>query len=438
MTAGLEFSLTPEVLDEGTPEERAAFGMLSIKANGQSLTEGFDYYLDGFRTGPLVSTYYFAEWLAWNWWRLRWEPRPGASDWNMVHQMNTIGEGYVWPNIEIWSDGQRTFLLSRASSKPDARPFRYVGATPVIVPSTLFERAVDEFMPRVTGRLREGKIAETNLDRLWKDILEERKDPDLAIRRRLEALMGRDPDAIDDNAIDDLLAGRERLGKDAVDEVAAAMARLGSKMRKAEDFEAAAASIGFNAAPRSALTLQSRDQLPRPTEVPAWKLGVVAAALVREQECLKDGKLSDHKLVDMAGAKASLLSTEPQGMSELSFALDDPNGINSSIVLSQRYKVGRRFALARIVGDQLINCSGALHPVTPVYTYRQKAQRSFAAELLAPFDAVEDFMRGDYSEDRQQDAAEYFDVSTWVINSLLKNHGKIERDESDIDRSIAA
>jgi len=438
MTAGLEFSLTPEVLDEGTPEERAAFGMLSIKANGQSLTEGFDYYLDGFRTGPLVSAYYFAEWLAWNWWRLRWEPRPGGADWDMAHKMNAIGEGYVWPNIEIWSDGQRTFLMSRASSRPDAKPFRYVGATPVFVPSALFERAVDEFVPRVLGRLRESKVLDTNLERLWKDLVVERGDPDLAIRRRFEALMGRDPDAFDDAVVDDLLASRERLGVGAVGEVAAAMAGRDNRMHKAEDFEAVAETVGFNAAARDTLTLRSRGALPLPTEVPAWRLGAVAAQLVRQQEYLGDNKLSDEKLAKMAGSKTSLLSDDPRVSSDFSFALDDPNRLSSSIVLSPRYKVGRRFALARVFGDRLINQSGALNPATPAYTYRQKAQRSFAAELLAPFGGVEEFMNGDYSEDRQQEAAEYFDVSTWLINSLLKNHGKIERDESDIDRAFAA
>lgn len=438
MIEGLEFSLTPEVLDEGSPEERATFGMLSIKANGQSLTEGFDHYLDGFRTGPLVSAYYLAEWLAWNWWRLRWEPRSGASDWNMVHRMTAIGEGYVWPNLEIWSDGQRTNMMSRASSSPDAKPFRYVGATPVIVPSALFERAVDEFMQRVIGRLHESRITDTNLNRLWKDVLEERGDPDLAITRRLEALMGRDADSVEDEVVEDLLAGREWLGQEAVDEVAAAMTRPESRMRKAQDFIDAARSVGFNAEPQAALTLHSREQLPQPNVVPAWKLGAVAAELVRKQEGLQGEKLTDKRLAHMAGARADIVSDEPRVAPELSFALDDLNRTKSSIVLSQRHKVGRRFALARILGDQLINRSDALHPATPAYTYRQKAQRSFAAELLAPFDAVEAKMLGDYSEDRQQDVAEYFDVSPMVVNTLLKNHGKIERDELDFDRSVAA
>lgn len=427
MTSGLEFSLAPEVLDEGAPEERATFGILSIKASGQTLTEGFDHYLDGFRVGPLVSAYYLAEWLAWNWWRLRWEPRSHASDWKLVHQMNTIGEGYVWPNIEIWSDGQRSVLISRPSARPDAKPFRYVGASPVVIPSTTFEQAVDEFMPRIIGRLRESKIADTNLDRLWKDILEERKDPDLAEWRRLEALMGRDPDAIDDRAIEDLLASRERLGRAAVDEVAAGFSVSGHEMmRNAEDFEGAAATVGLNAKLSDALRLR---ELPNPAEVPAWKRGRIAADLVREQERLQDEALTDKRLAEMIGASPSLLSNEPPIKVPLSFTLADKNGTKSSIFLHQRPRVSWRFALARLLGDQLMNRSGSLHPAINSSTYRQKAQRSFAAELLAPFSVVEEAMAGDYSEEMQQEIADRFDVSPMVINTLLKNHGKIDRDD---------
>ena len=142
MPLGLEFALASERLDEGTPEERAAFGLFTVRTPHACLTEGFDSYVNGYRPGPLVSGYHVAEWLAWNWWRLRWEPRSASPDWPLAHKMSSIGEGYVWPNIEIFSDGVRTALISSPSSRPDAKPFRYVGAIPAVLPSTLFEAAV--------------------------------------------------------------------------------------------------------------------------------------------------------------------------------------------------------------------------------------------------------------------------------------------------------
>ena len=77
MTTKLNISLTPMVLEVGSDEEKLAFGQLQITALGRLLTEGYD--LGGkeieYRPGPYVSTYHLAEWLVWNWWRLRWEPR---------------------------------------------------------------------------------------------------------------------------------------------------------------------------------------------------------------------------------------------------------------------------------------------------------------------------------------------------------------------------
>src|SRR5450631_944255 len=101
----LTINLSPERLDEGTPEERAAFGAFSLETGGASLTEGFDYYINANRRGPLVSGYHAAEWFVWNWWRLLCEPRSASNGWDQAHCMASIGEGYVWPNITIWSDG---------------------------------------------------------------------------------------------------------------------------------------------------------------------------------------------------------------------------------------------------------------------------------------------------------------------------------------------
>ena len=56
-------------------------------------------------------------------------------------------------------------------------------------------------------------------------------------------------------------------------------------------------------------------------------------------------------------------------------------------------------------------------------------QRSFAAELLAPFEAVDDILAGDYSMERQQEAAEHFVVSELTIRTLLVNHHRVEREE---------
>ncbi|MGH7116365.1 MAG: hypothetical protein ACREE9_17955, partial [Stellaceae bacterium] len=111
MPEALEIELAPEHLEEGTPEERACFGLLAIHAGPAALTSGIDWFVGAPRAGPLVSGYHAAEWFAWNWWRIRCEPQSGAPDWWRAHRMTAIGEGYVWPNLTIFSDGVRTALI---------------------------------------------------------------------------------------------------------------------------------------------------------------------------------------------------------------------------------------------------------------------------------------------------------------------------------------
>ena len=57
-------------------------------------------------------------------------------------------------------------------------------------------------------------------------------------------------------------------------------------------------------------------------------------------------------------------------------------------------------------------------------TRRQKAQRAFAAELLCPIDAIDDFLGPDLSEDKRHDAAAFFNVSPVAIDRQLENDNR--------------
>ena len=152
MPHNLTISLSSETLSAGPAEERATFGLLAITANDRLLTEGIDTQSRQLRYGPHVSGFPLAEWFAWNWWRIRWElGRPSAEKaacrWGFAHRMPTIGEGYAWPNITMFSDGIRSFLDSDPSGNPEAVLFRYFGS-PVrqTVPAEELEDAIDGFV----------------------------------------------------------------------------------------------------------------------------------------------------------------------------------------------------------------------------------------------------------------------------------------------------
>src|SRR5216683_2666114 len=380
MSSSLSIQAEWERTDEGTAEERASFGMLRIGTPDISLTEGFDAYVNRLRDGPLVSAYHAAEWLAWNWWRLRWEPKSNRPGWLHAHRMSSIGAGYVWPNITFISDGSRVFLIPEPSN-PNARPFRYIADRPLVVTGRQFESAVDEFIVQVLDRLTLEGVAETNLSRIWRDVIAERAVPSEALRRKLEALIGAEPDEADEATIDRLEAEGRDVGAAAVAELAADQGAQG-KTHTVSELRSIAASDGYDAKPSDAVVLHDPFRLPKVDEAPAWVRGAEAARQLRIQTDLGAAPISNARLEEMAGVVKGLVGG-PKRYDEMSFALDE--NLASRVVLGSKWETGRRFNLARLLGDRLcMPDGGKLKAATRTYTYRQKMQRSFAAEFLCP------------------------------------------------------
>jgi hypothetical protein len=425
-----------EPLDSGPPEERACFASIGIQAHGIWLTEGSDALANSVRKAPRLSAYDLAEWLAWNWWRLRWEPRSTTvRDWASSHRMTTIGGGYIWPNITIFSDGERIALIAKPTEERPQTPFRYIADTAAILLASEFETGIDDFIGQVTGRLESEKIAKSNLQTIWQDLLAERQDRTLARERKLEALLGQEPGEGAATIIQQLIADSNALGSEAVDEIAADH-MPGAAVITARDLRSLADANGYATSPRDTIRLERRAELPRSGQVAAWRLGAHAAKLLREQERLNGDPISNSKLAALAGTQLASLKNRDSG-GNISFALDD-NPTRGRVVLRSKWETGRRFELARILGDRIVKQqSSHLFPATRAYTYRQKMQRTFAAELLSPFEVVDEMLDGDYSAENQQEAAERFNVSQLTIRTSLVNHNRIERDGFDFDVSAA-
>ena len=81
--------------------------------------------------------------------------------------------------------------------------------------------------------------------------------------------------------------------------------------------------------------------------------------------------------------------------------------------------------------NRQINQTGEnLFPATRSYSYRQKMQRAFAAELLSPFAAVDEMAASDYSEEKQNEIATYFKVSPMTIQAQLVNNGRLRLEDA--------
>ena len=444
-----QVSIPQESLAYESAEERATFGLFSVTANNHLLTEGIEVDKQEWRHGPYVSGYPIADWLAWNWWRLRWEVGQPADEnavrrWNFAHRMSTIGDGYAWPNITIFSDGVHSSLFSTPSRSPETSLFRYIGAPGQTVPAVSLETAIDGFVEDTLARLGEASVCESHLHGLWNELKMERADSELTRFRRLEAQLGYDPDEAEEAAIRLRLDDAPRLGEEALGEIAAD-ATLGdnalSNMMTAGDFENIARQNGFEANPNDVITLSDSADLPQLGQVEAWRWGEHVAQAIRAQERLDGESVSDTTLAGFAGIVSSAISSQRWHSFKISFALDFDG--STRVSLRSRRKTGKRFDLARLIGDRLLHTqrrapAEPLLPVTRASSYRQKAQRAFAAEFLSPFAFVEDMLGGDYSEEKQNEVADHFNVSPMTIQTQLLNHGCITRDDAPgiVDHSL--
>lgn len=416
-----------ELLESGSPEERAGFAALNITAHGTCLTAGHDRLLQSVREAPFLSAYHLAEWLAWNWWRLRWEPRRSATEWELSHAMASIGNGYIWPNIHILSDGQNIALVSKSTPERKRTPYRYISDAVRFISASEFESEAELFIETVLRRLEDRQVAESNLADIWRAVREERQDTVLSQQRKLEALLGEDQGEIDETSLQQLLEAAHLTGHAALEEIAAnrspgqGVPDIGTLLERAR-------SEGFCTRPSDRVRLDSGAVA---WTTPAWKVGAEAAQSLRTHLGLDLGRaISKHSLSEFYGATASLLDDSPALQQiDLSFSLTEPNE-QSRVLLRSKWGTGRRFELARLLGDHIVYATqDPMSPATRSSTYRQKVQRAFAAELLSPFKAVDEMLGGDYSMESQQDVAHHFDVSELTVRTLLVNHNRISRSE---------
>ncbi len=411
-------------------EDEATLAEISIEIGETAFSQVVDLETRQVQNGANLSAYRLAEWLTWNWWRLRWEPahqnfqRDRSTGWRQAHELAGIGGGWLWPNVTIKSDGFRVVLDARPSQETRAEPLRYIADQTSVIPVDTFEAGVDDLVGRVLERLGEWSAPSNDLCTAWEELSAERNDPESTLYRKIEACLGFDVDEADPGQVEQVIADGDTLGRAAMTEVVA------DRFLTAHVFqETARGRSGFDIAPGDrAETLANsrngfRDRAP-------WEIGAGAANTLRRREGLGDNPVSDRRLAALYGVEERALA-DGIANGEMAFALHEGDR-GSRAVLRSKWKTGRRFEVARLLADSLlVPTEDRLRPATGAYTYRQKMQRAFAAELLCPVESLVRFLEEDFSEDAREEAAERFGVSPLAVTSVLVNHGFVNRGEAE-------
>ena len=426
MTEAVSFALdVRDWIRAGTDADALLTAALRIELGDAVLSSVLDSDARSVREVVYLPAGQLSEWLVVNWWRLRWEARPGRPglDWMESHQIGAIGGGSAWPPIEICSDGEFIRVSMRGERRPDVAAIQYLRSVQEDIPARVFEVALDRFLDQVEARARSVAL-QSDLAELREELRSEREDPALAWRCRVQALAGLNPGEAGEGLLSQARKLADTAGLDAFDECLAGGWDLGgrlqtvasflSRLQKSEAHISLAFQDGFG------------DRVLRGSAV-AWEAGERAAQRLRAHLRLS-GPIEQSYL-------RQLLEVPDVGPNEgwgptLVGAWRDPSDGRARLGVRPSGP-SRRFDLARVMGGALLAQDEALVPVTRGASWTQKYQRAFAAEFLCPWrdlDAFTDESGTDY--EGIEDAAAYFDVSPVLVQSSLLNKRKLGRDRA--------
>jgi hypothetical protein len=417
-----EFAITASW--PSSPQERARdVADIRIMAEGQTLTRLLDLDKKEERDFVRASALSLALWLADNWWRLRYESLPDnaapTTNWRLRHELTSASGGTHWPPLMIHSTGDR-ILFTRAFAGPvDVGSIRYIVPGISSAKASCFETGLDEYFKdvlRQCGDTLDGRALQTVIE----DLRHERSDPATSAWRRLEARLGYDPGTAPDELITELASLEDTVGEDVLDEAASATpgTNAASHLRAAiEAVNESDIEVDFSIAE------SARNAAWAHPDCPPWEAGRAAASRIREEANLPDGPVRMTAFSDLFRMNRDDLGAKRATARHLRYSARADRRGKQKVALQAADLRDRRFELACLLGDQIWHGS-AFGLSTKAKTDRQKFQRAFAQNLLAPYAAVRSTI-DDPGPDQIDHAARIFHVHPNVIRRLMIIEGVI-------------
>lgn len=412
--------------------DRHFLAEIGIEAGGVTITSNSSTQggRKRLRTRIRVSAYHLAAWLVANWWRLRWESEGAGLSWEMSHRVGAVGNGDLWPDIEIRGGHDAVRILATPFLAEPVSQFRFLYGFDRSVPASEFEGAVRGLVDTVAARLSDPILdcpaTVRELSTAWKELQREMEDPDTTVLRSLEARMGFDPEEADTALLDELKEATREVGSGAIEEMA-----IASKGSALEDLRTLLDTIPRGGTPLALSPSESLSEAAanfERTQARPWRRGVDLARVARREWQAGDGGLDDKQLAEICGVQRKWIRERGDVTGPMSAGIRDSSQSSELMVsLQRRHPTSRRFALARIIGDHVMaKDSERLLPITKSHTPRQQFQRAFATEFLCPVESLKDFV-GSRSPDADLvvEAASRYQVSTMLIERALINNGML-------------
>lgn len=404
----------------------ATMSRLLISADDVLVTENSNTWSKSIEQTILVSSAPLAMWFLQNWWRLLYEPfqayskgNPGHN-WRMAHEIGAANHGYVWPRMAFFSDLNSIYIAS-APTNEKTQSVRYLNRINGITSVSLaeFEQSVKAFLNECIDRVNSLEIGENTIEEFLEVIETEKADPYMAAYRKIEAMMGFDPDEASASTMRWAMDFRERDGAETIEELAPVFGKYGkSSIKNVNEFLKTAGIFGTPNLSLSNDALSTLDHTP-------WKLAVRDARDVRKQLGNNTGSLDDKILFELLGVSKQEQERWDSLVNKahpISVGIREQN--NRIKYLSRKlHPFAKRFELGRFIGDFLHEPTAQWLVNTDMGTARQKYQKAFSAALLCPIEGLIEYLNNDYSDEAVMEASDEFGVSEETVTSVLSNNG---------------
>jgi Zn-dependent peptidase ImmA (M78 family) len=419
-------------------ELRATWAHLRISAGADCVTLVEDKESGSSRRSIFTSLYPLAEWVAYNWWFLRADTRPATAlsrlparydalwsgygeKYRARHGLRGVGDGFLWPDLFIMAEGETARIIWNADKAiPEGRPVRFLTSGNISVDAGMLMQQLANFVESVIDRLCEQGVSDTPLATEWANI--QSADLDETDFCLAAARLGLDPYSDALKYSDDILRTSEQLSDSDL---------LGDFL-DVVDPDKIAATLSWVSATKDeidALTSRPSGEVaelrssarpsPEWNGLRPWELGWAQARLVRNSMNLDQDRAFDiERLVTDVTRPTNSLGIHALGQLK--------EGGSPLLVVSRRQPdASKRFVLARALWHVLWRDSPTFL-VTSAYTDRQKTERAFAAEILAPAQGiasriVDDGVHSGLEDSALDELAGHFRVSTLLVQHQIEN-----------------
>jgi hypothetical protein len=434
------------------PELAATWAELRISVGSEPVTLVHEPDAKTFRDHIVVSLYPLAEWIAFNWWSLVADARPGTQisqlrgayrngvgdargPWwvrSRRHVLRAAGDGFWWPDVLFVPEGRETRVVWMPDFTAGPRTAdRFASRGNVTVPSAALHQTLAGFVDAVIARLAERNLSGTPLQTEWDAV--RGADPETGALCRAAAQLGLDPYTEGEGRAADIHDARRRLPAHLTEDFfnAVGPTRVGDQLGWIDRATALIGTRSPAAAPNGSAAHPMLGELraacaevtetfyaPGALDNP-WQLGFATAQRVRATLGLADTAEFD------PGAYLAYQTRAVPYLDRGLVAVGSRTGQHGPTLVSAREFTDRprRFLLARALWHIICDRNDTFLIVAS-HTHRQHIARGFALEVLAPAAGIAELLAEPahlVSSEDVEVISDHYGVGTIVVEHQLDN-----------------